>query len=248
MKTKLLISITLLNLVLFTSCENVPEMILSPYSVTLYYEDEKSISVTGNTSTVYWETEDDFVATVEDGVITAGHVGTTVLSAVTENQHAICQINVIPMYYTYEEPIINWGCSKQSIISKKGTPDSTSSSGIAYVQNENKGIVEMYLFENEQLKYSYVMLSLNSYNTDVSYFLLERYEPITYTNGVFGFINAMSLDNADLVVTLSVDDYVLVGYGEYSNDNSANSPARIAPRQDKYMQNIDALVQQLVKK
>ncbi len=218
MKRVLFTFCTFMCAMLFTCCEN-SKMKISPSDVTLHFEEELVLTVIDNHSDVTWTTDDEFVASVKsNGIVTAEHVGTTTITAKDGKNEVYCSVSVTPEYYTYNEPIMDWGCSKESIISKKGTPDSNQSDAVAYLQSESRGIVEMYMFENGKLTSSGVILKLSYSNTDVASFLIERYQPITVTDsGIYCFINAMTLEKASLSIGLTIDDMILVTYLPYSD-------------------------------
>lgn len=250
MKKVLFTFCTFMCVMLFTSCEN-SKMKISPSHVTLHFEEEVGLTVTDNHSNVTWATDDDFVASVNyNGIVTAEHVGTTTITAKDGKEDAYCSVSVTPEYYTYNEPIMDWGCSKQTLISKKGTPDSNQSDVVAYIQSESKGIIEMYKFEYGKLVMSYVGLSLNFANTDVANFLIERYLPVTITDsGTYGFINAMTLEEATLLVALMIEDMVIVGYAPFDVNSShmpARSPARNSNNKDKEL--VEQIYNQLLNK
>ena len=218
---------------LCTSCdESSKELVLSNSSVNLHYEESKYVYVVGENGTAMWESGNEFVASVSNGTITGNHVGETFVSANVNGKTAICQVEVTPQYYTYVEPIMQWGISPSELKNIKGTPDQTLSSGtLAYYQDMNKGIIEMYTFKNNQLTSCGVML--NTKNSDVGRFLVERYQAISEKDGVFVLINAMSLDEATLgvgfqVASSSSGSYFLVTYIPWNN--SSNSPAKKMPQ------------------
>ena len=230
MKKNLFVLNVLSCVMLFTSCEN-SKMTISPSHIMLHFEDEVGLTIIDNRSNVNWATDDEFVASVNNnGIVTAEHVGITTITAKNGKEEAYCSVSVTPEYHTYNEPIMDWGCSKQTIISRKGTPDSNQSNAIAYLQNESKGILEMYMFENGKLTSSGIILKLSYTNTDVASFLLERYQPITITDdGTYGFINAMTLEKANLMVALTIEDIILVAYGPLDSDKyniSSRCPAK----------------------
>ena len=212
-----------------TSCdESAKELVLSDSYVNLHYDETKYVYVVGENGTAMWESGNEFVASVNSGTITGNHVGETFVSAKVNGKTAICQVEVSPQYYTYVEPIMKWGISPSELKNIKGTPDQTQSSGVlVYYQDKNKGIIEMYVFKINQLTSCAVALNLK--NTDVSRFILERYHIFAEKDGVFMFINAMSLDEATLgvsfqIVSTSSLSYSLVTYMPW--DNSSNSPAK----------------------
>lgn len=225
MKRVLFTFCTFICAMLFTSCEN-SKIKISPSYVTLHCEEEVGLTAIDNHSDVRWVSDDDFVASVNsNGIVTAEHVGRTTITAKDGKDEAYCSVSVTPEYYTYNEPILDWGCSKQTIISKKGTPDDNQTDGLVYVQSESKGIIEMYMFENGKLYGCGVALKLSYANTDVANFLLERYQVVGVNNGIYYFINAMTLETATLGVSLMIDDYVLVTYAPWDG-SSNNMPAR----------------------
>ena len=211
------------------SCdESSNELVLSDSYVNLHYDETKYVYVVGENGTTLWESGNEFVASVNSGTITGNHVGETFVSANVNGKTAICQVEVTPQYYTYVEPIMQWGISPNELKNIKGTPDQTLSSGtLAYYQDTNKGIIEMYTFKNNKLTSCGVML--NTKNSDVGSFLVERYQVISEQDGMFVLVNAMSLDEATLgvgfqIVSSSSGSYFLVTYIPWNN--SSNSPAK----------------------
>lgn len=62
--------------------ESSKDLQISPSSVNLYYEETQQVKVLSESGSFDWSTANDFHATVNsNGVITAGHVGSTVITA-----------------------------------------------------------------------------------------------------------------------------------------------------------------------
>ena len=74
-----------------------------------------------------------------------------------------------------------------------------------------------YLFENGRLRSAGAAVSF-AYTSELTSFLIERYQVVGEENDIYMFINN-DVDKFDMIVSLSVEsDYLLVAYGPYSTD------------------------------
>ncbi len=205
---------------------------LSPSSVNLYYEEEQQVQVLSETGTFEWTTANDFHATVSSsGKITAGHVGTTIITAKQGKKEGTCSVTIKPRYYLYDTPYFGWGETMTQVQNKLGTPYQTQTNALVYVLSESDGIIAMYMFTNGKL--TGVGITLNVKNaTTLTYYLIERYQPISAENGTYYFINAMNLDNATLGVMMRYVNSNSMQYYQvvYAPTNQQqNAPAKNAP-------------------
>lgn len=157
----------------FTACgdddePDKPKLLKNSYSI--YHEDIQIIEGT-NLSDVVWESENEFVATVSNGVITGQYVGKT---EVRSAEKLSFSVEVKPKYYTYEEPSMEWGASKASIKSKYGTPKSEITDALLYQTSNSNVPFMMFVFENDKLTSSAVVANL-TIATRLVDFLTERY-------------------------------------------------------------------------
>lgn len=125
-----------------------------------------------NVSDLEWESEDEFVAMVSDGVIKGQFVGKTNIG---ESEHGLSfTVEVKPEYNLYDAPDMNWGASMASIKNRYGTPYRSDSDALLYESENPNAPYYMYVFENGFLSYSYVIVPLSAASLLVD-FLSERY-------------------------------------------------------------------------
>lgn len=62
-----------------------------------------------------WSSDNDFIATVENGKVTAKHVGSTNITYTKDGSTAVCQVTVSPIYTNFTFPVMNWGASKAGV-------------------------------------------------------------------------------------------------------------------------------------
>ncbi len=210
---------------MLVGCENAT-LILSSTNLSLSHDEKQTISAIGASDNIVWTTSNDFVADVENGVVTGNHIGECAIKAKSDGATAICQVAVKPKYFTYQEPILDWGITLKQLQARKGKYDEHNTSNgkdlYSYIQDENKGIIEVYTFGNGVLENCAVLLNVK--NTTVVDFLNERYELAQYDSGTGQaiFINSMKSETATLAVgfrpvTSGSNAYIQVIYIPYSD-------------------------------
>ncbi len=208
MKKILSISFAILGmLTIFTACSNDDDDTPKYDDITLaageYYviEGEKN-----------WLSEEPLIASISENTINAKRVGKTKIS----NEKSSFNVTVTPKYNLYYEPCMQWGASKSTVNSfMKGYElNQQDTEGISYY---GKGAVEMYayLFKNNKLTSSAVLLDAEKYLEAVANFINERY---VYTlededNYAFYFVNI----EKDMAVMVSLNSlggnvYIMVLY------------------------------------
>lgn len=123
-----------------------------------------------------WESSNEYAATVNnDGVVTAVRKGIAKIYSSQENLW--CIVSVTPSYTLYNEPIMQWGISKNSLKSQKGTPDQVTSTVLSYETGNTIAPLEMYLFENDRLSSASIVVKL-AYAEEMVEHLVQRYVPV----------------------------------------------------------------------
>jgi hypothetical protein len=200
---------------------------LSHSSLSMNYEDQQPLQVINESGNIEWSTENDFHATVnQNGMVTAGHVGSTNIVAQKGKQKGKCSVTVKPKYALYDTPYMNWGATMTQVKVDLGTPDQEQAKALVYKMNSAGDILAIYSFTDGKLTSSGVLLHIK-YGTTLGNYLVERYQPIGYENDKYYFINAMNLDQASLGImlmstTVSGSSAYSVVYAPYSP--SANAP------------------------
>lgn len=171
MKRLFLLAVTAAMLMLACSKNEDNDVSLSKVFYILYHSQTENIQGE-NVSNLNWDSNNEFVATVSDGVITGQFVGQT---AVSESAHKLAfNVEVKPKYNLYAEPDMDWGASITTIKSRHGAPYISDSEMLMYESGNDDVPYYMYYFENGKLKYSYALVKLSAGSTLVD-FLAERY-------------------------------------------------------------------------
>lgn len=170
-----------------------------------------------------WVSSNTFVATVDnEGIITAVREGTAKIYSTSKDLS--CNVSVSPTYTLYNEPITQWGIGKNSVISKKGTADSDTDSGLGYNTGNSIAPIEIYLFKNNKLYASAVMVQ-TTYSDELVEHLSQRYKPvyIDTDNYSFYFIDAETVEDTETIVVVELYNvnYWQVLYMENTSTRSA---------------------------
>ncbi len=147
---------------------------LSQTSYSMYHEDTQEVVGT-DISDLEWDSENEFVATVEDNVIKGQYVGQTEVKSTTKN--LTFTVEVKARHHLYEEPLLNWGASKSSIKAKYGTPVSETQDGLIFETADSDAPLMIYMFENGKMISCGVACKISA-ASELSDFLLERYFPV----------------------------------------------------------------------
>lgn len=215
----------------FTACssdddDETDSTKLSKTAYTMYAEGTQNIEGT-NVSNIVWDSDNEFVATVKNNVITGQYVGKTTVKSTTKN--LLFTVEVMPKYRTYEEPCLEWGISKASIKAKYGTPTKETSDGLIY-QTSNTDVPYMtFVFENDKLYVSGVICK-TSIASQLAEFLTERYVPTkvdmsNYTAAFAHCYGKISDPQIDYVVGMQYGSSVgglVVAYSPFSGSRSSN--------------------------
>ena len=101
-----ILTMTLLSVIALTNCKNEKEPVvnsisISPNNVSVYEGEEVSFITNVTTSTIetqspkiYWKTDDENVATIKKGIMTAQKGGNTRITATSGGRHATCSVDV----------------------------------------------------------------------------------------------------------------------------------------------------------
>lgn len=147
---------------------------LSQSSYTMYHEDTQEIKGS-NLSDILWNSENEFVATVKNNVITGQFVGETAVKSATKNLSFTVEVK--PRYNTYQEPYLDWGASKSAIKAKCGTPKSEGTNSLLYETTNSNAPMVIYMFENGKMSSCGVVCKIST-AYELGDFLVERYVPV----------------------------------------------------------------------
>lgn len=155
----------------FTACtsndEDTPNVDTS--AKTIYAGD--SVAITG-ANTI--SSANEFVAFPTSGkYVKAFHVGKT--TVLVNKKHSI-PITVKGRYNTYNDPIMEWGCSRSYVEQRQtqGTKAANSTNETLFYENANRAILLAYNFENGKLA-SVATLVSTTHSSELAHYLTERY-------------------------------------------------------------------------
>lgn len=188
---------------LFVACSDDDDKIkISKQSISMFAKEEYQLTVNTNDEVV-WSSEDEFIATIpdNDGKVIANHVGKTYIKA----DDAMCEVIVKAKHDLYEDPITQWGLTRDEVIKLLGTPKSTSDKIISYDTNNAKAPLIAYLFDDEGKLYAACPYVKTIYTETLLDFLIERYllidadiEKLSAT-----FINANTIAKSTMLIEMS---------------------------------------------
>ena len=147
-----------------------------------------------------------FVAYGKGNTVNAWHVGQTEL--LVNNKKRIA-ITVLPKYTLYDDPICEWGCSRDYIKNhqKQGSINSKSNEKILAYDNAGAATILSYSFENDKLKSVIAIVSLKHYSQYADY-LTERFIMLPYYKGEDTyFIGADGLDEKSRKTVAVLSNY-----------------------------------------
>lgn len=200
----------------FTACTKDDEFTpsLDKVEIELYTDETSKLTYNGGKCT--WTSENPLIASVENGLVTAVHVGETVVKA----NEASCKVIVKPRYNKYYEPYIGFGGSIDQV--KQHMKDyelyQETDENLAYI-DRNTGIIYIYLFENGALTSSMFSVEYSEMEYLLS-FLLERYVPVSYEGTTFIFISPDKSLGVGVEISTS---YILIGYLPFSTEESTEN-------------------------
>ena len=206
----------------FTSCSSDDDD--NGFSISLSEATIKGVDnfvqITSSSPNVKWSSENPYVATIsEDGKIKSAHIGETYIVAQSNGKTKKCKVTVTPQHFIYEEPITDFGKSKEEIIKTLGTPFLDKDNILSYV-NDNQDIVVNYIFKDGKLDNCVVLLKVTLNIINLVDFLKERYELVPRDfNGNYAFINALTTKEANMIVTLRsrpINGVLVVQYNKYN--------------------------------
>lgn len=192
--------------------------------ISLDVDDSKKLTIALNgveSSTIQWETSNDFIADVDaNGNVEGIHVGTANVYAKSDNLIDSCLVEVIGKYNTFIEPYVTIGASKNEIKAlEKRSLKSEKDDQLVYNDSNSKVELIMYSFENNKLTGAAVLLKLFVTDaTELGKFYRERYNYIGESNGI------LMLTNGNVAVGIKVESIgIMIAYMEDTVSKSTKS-------------------------
>lgn len=222
MKKMFSLMLVMTSILCFTACSSDDEEKLPNIPNSKYIKVGESFDLGYECN---WVSSNTFSVTVNNsGVIKGVRKGTAYVYS--KDKDLECYVSVSPSYTLYNEPIIDWGISKSSIRSRKGTPDSENSTTFTYNTNSTITPIEMYLFKDNQLAASAIVVK-TSYTDELVEHLSQRFKPATVDieNYRLYFIDAETISETETAVVAQLynTSYWLVMYSEYTSTRSVTN-------------------------
>lgn len=210
MKNVLLAAVFALAGVSFFSCRSSNDdepFTMDERAITIQNGDKYTITHTGKAS---WSSEDNFVASVNDGEVTANHVGETAIYAMSGGSKSKCNVTVRGSYNYFREPLCKLNATPEDVMRYEtrslDTKKSDRTTLIYYpAMNENIDVVA-YTFKNDKLESAFVAMTMHG-NASQALQMMNNFMSERYIGGIashgYVYINAKSMDAANKQVFVS---------------------------------------------
>lgn len=210
MKKVLLAAVFALAGVSFFSCSSSNDyepFTMNERAITIQNGDKYTITHTGKAS---WSSEDNFVASVNDGEVTANHVGETAIYAMSGGSKSQCNVTVIGSYNYFREPLCKLNATPEDVMRYEtrslDTKKSDRTTLIYYpAMNENIDVVA-YTFKNDKMESAFVAMTMHG-NASQALQMMNNFMSERYIGGIashgYVYINAKSMDAASKQVFVS---------------------------------------------
>ena len=210
MKKVLLAAVFALTGVSFFSCSSSNDdepFSMNERAITIQKGDKYTITHTGKAS---WSSEDNFVASVNDGEVTANHVGETAIYAMSGGSKSQCNVTVRGSYNYFREPLCKLNATPEDVMRYETRSLDTKKSDrtmLLYYPAMNEDIdVVAYSFKNDKLVNAFVAMTMHG-NASQALQMMNNFMGERYLGGIssqgYVYINAKSMDAASKQIFVS---------------------------------------------
>ena len=208
----------------FMGCKKEKLITITTTSTTLHYGETYQISAECENPITYSSANEYHAKVSSSGLVTANYVGSTTITLQSEEDTKIFSVTVSPKSNLYTEPNISFGESKNSVISKLGTPDATTEGGIAYNDYSSAAQMLLILFDDYDKVEGYGVMVKSGYTTELGDFLKERYDFVGYSDEIFVYRNALTNDKTTMIIGMQLYSisYWMVVYAPYESKCNLN--------------------------
>lgn len=208
MKKVLLAAVFALTGVSFFSCSSNNDdepFSMNERAITIQKGDKYTITHTGKAS---WSSDDDFVASVNDGEVTANHVGETAIYAMSGGSKSQCDVTVRGLYNYFREPLCKLNATPEDVMRYETRSLDTKKSDrttLIYYPAMNEDIdVIAYTFKNDKLESAFVSMTMHGNATQalqmMTNFMSERYFGDGISSAGYVYMNATTTESASKFV------------------------------------------------
>ncbi len=208
----------------FTGCKKEKLITLPMTSTTLHHGETYQIAAECENPITYSSANEYHAKVSSSGLVTAKFVGNTIVTLQSEEDTKTFSVTVSPMSNLYAEPNISFGETKNSVISKLGTPDATTDDGLGYNNYSSAAQMLLVLLDEHDKVKGYGVIVKSSYTSELSDFLGERYDYVGYSNEIFVYRNALTNAETTMVVGMQLYNvnYWMVVYAPYDSKDNLN--------------------------
>ena len=169
-----------------------------------------------------WVSDNELIASVSQGVVTAERVGTTIIHNATGTKSFI--VKVKGMYDLYREPCVNWGASRGTVKSYMSAYSiSMEYDTLLYYDGHFKEYLFCYVFSSSnELLFDYVLLKHTSVTTDQllgylqeRYLVIGEYRDDEYIDYVFETLDGKTVIELPVREHYEDDYYVIYSPSNY---------------------------------
>lgn len=195
-----------ISLIVIVGCSSDNNEILSISQKNLILRSGETTFLTASEDVV-WRSTNEFVVKVdESGKVKANHIGKAFIVASNNNGTAKCEVEVVSIYPQFEEPIIEFGLSKDEVKAKEKRKIFTEEEDrLGYNGKDDNEDFVVYFFNKNKLVASGLRIPL-SCSEYLGKCLNERYVLIKSDNRTAQFTNSYNVNNATLLVTTSISE------------------------------------------
>jgi hypothetical protein len=218
MKKMLLMLLFVVTVASLNSCTNdepSKKEKLSKTKLILHVGETETITYEGK-DLCNWYSQNNLIASVDNGKIKANLVGKTNIYA----NDLECNVEVLPNITMYDEPYLNWGTTKSDVkkYMSSYTLTKETSNQLAYKGVGNE-FAYIYTFENGVLSGASMGI-LYSNSERIVYFMAERY---SFTGEIDDYYPFVSPDDKTYGAISLENSYVMVIYMPRSNKRSLST-------------------------
>lgn len=192
---------------------------LNTYKLDMRAGDAQKVEITsGNPDDVRWRSENEFIATVDDGLISAQRIGQT---RITANNAAVV-VTVEGLSNLYDNPMdgLSWGMTQEQLYDKLGMPSTKDEKSMTYNMVSAINSLKTYSFVDNRLVSAAITVTKDK-TSQLDDYLNERYLLLNddETRQDRDYINALTYSMATLLVTRTSydDNYWLVSYKQIND-------------------------------
>lgn len=194
-----------------TSCKK-GDINLKQTSVELHKGETFQIDASSDKLITYTSQNLYHASVYATGLVKAQYVGATKVVLETEDDRQEFSVDVVPVSKLYSEPSFKIGASKEDVISEFGDMYFEQDGMMVYLfLQDNVSMFTVSLENNKVVGYSYTIST--DYSNELSTFLNERYNFVTYSNDIYMYVNALSMNDATMAIgKMEYDSYWIVAY------------------------------------